>query len=113
MLLDKNISNRDTAELIQQLTDVSVKLALLDITGEGVDVTTAAMVEVPEVPPTSAFWYDDGAGSGAGAMLGWALSEGRAATPSAVGEEDETFSEAGGSVYEVASGLDGEEDGYR
>ncbi|KND04294.1 uncharacterized protein SPPG_00027 [Spizellomyces punctatus DAOM BR117] len=102
MLLDKNIANRDTAEYIQQLTDVAVKLALLDLTGDGIDVAAVSTVDVPDLPTSSTFWYDDGAGVAGGALLA-ALGDGRSATPVPNGEEDEAFSEAGGSVYEVAS----------
>ncbi|KAJ3279070.1 hypothetical protein HK104_001797 [Borealophlyctis nickersoniae] len=78
MLLDKNIANKDTAEYIQALTDVGVKLALLDLTGEGIDVVSAGMIgagDVPELPKIS-FWYDDGVGGiggapeGSGGMIG-------------------------------------------
>ncbi|KAJ3179798.1 hypothetical protein HDU87_002366 [Geranomyces variabilis] len=83
MLLDKNIANRDTAEYIRMLTDVAVTIALLDLTGEGVDVVSAAAGEDAPgggvnsgggansnagggsgtgLPPANAqFWYDDGA----------------------------------------------------
>ncbi|KAI8853219.1 hypothetical protein BC829DRAFT_414020 [Chytridium lagenaria] len=61
MLLDKNIANRETAEYIHQLTEVGVKLALLDLTGEGVDVPLFAP-ELPETPALWTFHYDEEGG---------------------------------------------------
>ncbi|KAJ3190735.1 hypothetical protein HK101_008431, partial [Irineochytrium annulatum] len=61
MLLDKNIANRETADFIHQLADVGVKLALLDLTGEGADVP-AAPPEIPELPTNWAFYYDEEGG---------------------------------------------------
>ncbi|KAI9101660.1 ELMO/CED-12 family-domain-containing protein [Phlyctochytrium arcticum] len=94
MVLDKNIANRDTAELIQQLTDIDIKLALLDLTGEGVDIGMASILDAPDLPAAANYWYDDGAGSGG---LLQALGDSRATTPLA-SVEDEGFSEAGGSL---------------
>lgn len=49
MLFDRNIATKDTAEYIQQLTDMEVKLCLLDLTGEKIDFLNASP-EVPELP---------------------------------------------------------------
>ena len=57
MLLDKNIAHRETAELINNLTDVGVKLALLDITGDGADVPNSAP-DLPDLPDWQ-FHYDE------------------------------------------------------
>ncbi|KAJ3219608.1 hypothetical protein HDU67_000096 [Dinochytrium kinnereticum] len=61
MLLDKNIANRETAEYIHQLTEVGVKLALLDLTGEGVDIPQFAP-DLPEAPGGWSFHYDEEGG---------------------------------------------------
>ncbi|KAJ3415709.1 hypothetical protein HDV05_004387 [Chytridiales sp. JEL 0842] len=61
MLLDKNIANRETADYILQLTEIGVKLSLLDLTGEGVEVP-AVPPEIPEVPATWTFHYDEEGG---------------------------------------------------
>ncbi|KAJ3117603.1 hypothetical protein HDU96_006201 [Phlyctochytrium bullatum] len=61
MLLDKNIANRETAEYIHQLTEVGVKLALLDLTGEGIDIP-AFTPELPELPNVWTYYYDENGG---------------------------------------------------
>ncbi|KAJ3317691.1 hypothetical protein HDU76_001085 [Blyttiomyces sp. JEL0837] len=61
MLLDKNIANKDTADLIHQLTEVGVKLALLDLTGEGVDIPSSPP-DLPEVPSSWVFHFDEEGG---------------------------------------------------
>jgi len=58
MLLDKNISNKITADLIGQLTEIGVKICLLDLTGEKVDIP-GTVPEVPEFPTVMKFYYDD------------------------------------------------------
>ncbi|TPX57439.1 hypothetical protein PhCBS80983_g03831 [Powellomyces hirtus] len=127
MLLDKNISNRDTAEYIRMLTEVAVTLALLDVTGESIDVVSAA-AEIDGAGmelnvPTAPFWYDDG-GSGAGAIVGVGLPihyhEGRSDRRDSLnqlseGDEEndgdhtdddiETFSEGGRSISEAAGSI--------
>jgi engulfment/cell motility protein 1 len=61
MLLEKSIANRETADYILQLTEIGVKLALLDLTGEGVEVP-AAPPELPDIPSTWNFHYDEDGG---------------------------------------------------
>ncbi|KAI9356310.1 ELMO/CED-12 family-domain-containing protein [Zopfochytrium polystomum] len=61
MLLDKNITNRETADYINDLTEIDVKLALLDLTGDGVDIPAVAP-EIPDVPGNWNFYYDEEGG---------------------------------------------------
>ena len=56
MLFDKNIANKDTAEYIQQLTDIGLKLCLLDIHGERIDFNNPS----PEVPPDLPMYFGIG-----------------------------------------------------
>ncbi|KAJ3097778.1 hypothetical protein HDU97_004558 [Phlyctochytrium planicorne] len=96
MLLDKNIANRETAEYIRQLTEVGVKLALLDLTGEGVDIPTFAP-DVPESPSVWSYHYDEeggglreglgGLASLAGAMM-LGLTQMKQETKSDAGDSD-------------------------
>ncbi|KAI8824188.1 ELMO/CED-12 family-domain-containing protein [Fimicolochytrium jonesii] len=138
MLLDKNIVNRDTADYIAALTDVAVTLALLDLTGENIDVVAAATETEAGSEleyPTGPFYYDDG---GSHAMsssidsLGTQLTDGRAeyrfrrhslgrlythedgiSEASDDNDDDgETFSEAGGSQFETASAMQGDRMDY-
>ncbi|KAJ3052420.1 hypothetical protein HK097_006293 [Rhizophlyctis rosea] len=82
MLLERNIASKDTAEFVRMVTDVGVKLALLDITGEGVDLWGLGGVgfgglggggglEGWEVPREGRFWYDDGHSGRGGIGVGW------------------------------------------
>ncbi|CAG8526137.1 1084_t:CDS:2 [Racocetra fulgida] len=59
MLFDKNIGSRDTAEFIQILTEIGVKVKLLDLSGERVEIPQS--VEVPRELPVveNGFYYDD------------------------------------------------------
>jgi engulfment/cell motility protein 1 len=62
MLFDKNISSKDTAEYIRILTEIGVKVKLLDLSGEKVEIPQN--VEVPNKLPIigtggSGFYYDD------------------------------------------------------
>lgn len=52
-----SISTRDTADYIQALTDVGVKVKLLDLSGERVEVLPA--LEVDQVPASTNFFYSD------------------------------------------------------
>ncbi|BGP49709.1 hypothetical protein JCM10450v2_005614 [Rhodotorula kratochvilovae] len=52
-----SISTRQTAEYIQALTDIGVKVKLLDLSGEKVEIP--AKVEVSKVPASTAFYYAD------------------------------------------------------
>ncbi|CAJ0870506.1 13165_t:CDS:2 [Entrophospora sp. SA101] len=49
MLFDKNIGCKDTAEFIQVLTEIGVKVKLLDLSGERVEIPQS--VEVPDELP--------------------------------------------------------------
>ncbi|GAA5840995.1 hypothetical protein JCM11251_006778 [Rhodosporidiobolus azoricus] len=52
------ISTQETADYVQQLTDIGVKVKLLDLSGERVDIPKQA-VEVRTVPRSSDFYYAD------------------------------------------------------
>ncbi|GAA5998566.1 uncharacterized protein JCM10292_002788 [Rhodotorula paludigena] len=52
-----SISTRDTADYIQALTDVGVKVKLLDLSGERVEILPA--LEVDQVPASTNFFYSD------------------------------------------------------
>ncbi|RGB42768.1 ELMO/CED-12 family-domain-containing protein [Rhizophagus diaphanus] len=62
MLFDKNINSKDTAEYIHILTEIGVKVKLLDLSGEKVEIPQN--IEVPNKLPIigtggSGFYYDD------------------------------------------------------
>jgi len=59
MLFDKNIRSNDTAEYIHVLTEIGVKVKLLDLSGERVEIPQS--VDVPSELPLVAggFFYDD------------------------------------------------------
>ncbi|KAF7729890.1 hypothetical protein EC973_003624 [Apophysomyces ossiformis] len=59
MLLDKGISSKDTAEYLHALTEIGVKVKLLQIAGDRVEVPHTAL-DVPPVPVGlgSGFFYD-------------------------------------------------------
>ncbi|KAI9004623.1 ELMO/CED-12 family-domain-containing protein [Gaertneriomyces semiglobifer] len=121
MLLDKGVS-QETAAMVQTLTDVRVKVALLDITGENIDLnTTNVAMNVDGTATLSgndlAFYYDTGTnpilslieiGNGTG-------SDGRSELTSF---EEERYSEAGTSVFgtdldeinEVGESVDDDDD---
>ncbi|GAA5988208.1 hypothetical protein JCM11641_001613 [Rhodosporidiobolus odoratus] len=52
-----SISTRQTADYVQALTDIGVKIKLLDLSGERVEIP--AGVEVNAVPRSTEFWYAD------------------------------------------------------
>lgn len=55
LLPDGFISTKETADFIQVLTDVGVKIKLLDLTGERLDIPAA--LPTPIVPPPSVPFY--------------------------------------------------------
>ncbi|KAK9708298.1 hypothetical protein K7432_009716 [Basidiobolus ranarum] len=61
MFFDKNIANKDTAELVQSLTEIELKVHLLDISAEQIELPTYC--EVPELPSNTLsnfnFYYLD------------------------------------------------------
>ncbi|OBZ83793.1 Engulfment and cell motility protein 2 [Choanephora cucurbitarum] len=59
MLLDKRFTSKETAELFHTLTEVGVKVKLLQIAGDRVEIPHS-MIEVPPVPPGlgSGFFYN-------------------------------------------------------
>ena len=62
MLFDKNIGSKDTAEFIHILTEIGVKVKLLDLSGEKVEIPQN--IEVPSKLPIigiggDGFYYDD------------------------------------------------------
>lgn len=58
LLPDGFIATKETAEYVQTLTDIGVKVRLLDLTGEKLEIPTA--LPVPIVPPASVpFFYAD------------------------------------------------------
>ena len=64
MLFDRNIANKDTAEFIQSLTDIQLRLQLLDVVSEKLDLGGTA-IQAPPLPLSASFWYDDVGGMGA------------------------------------------------
>ena len=58
MLLDRSITEKNTADYIQQLTDIGLKLCLLDLTGERLDFLNQAP-EIPELPSEGRFYYEE------------------------------------------------------
>ncbi|ORY00434.1 hypothetical protein K493DRAFT_103700 [Basidiobolus meristosporus CBS 931.73] len=66
MLFDKNIANKDTAELIQSLTELELKVHLLDITAEQVELPSYC--EIPELPSNFDFYYRDASNEGGSIM---------------------------------------------
>ncbi|KAG9291106.1 hypothetical protein G9A89_012978 [Geosiphon pyriformis] len=62
MLFDKNIGSKDTAEYIHVLTEIGVKVKLLDLSGECVEIPQTVQVpsELPVIGPNGhGFFYDD------------------------------------------------------
>lgn len=59
MLLDKRFTSKETAEIFHTLTEVGVKVKLLQIAGDRVEIPHG-VVEVPPVPPGlgTGFFYD-------------------------------------------------------
>ncbi|KAI8093144.1 ELMO/CED-12 family-domain-containing protein [Halteromyces radiatus] len=59
MLLDKGITSKETAEYLHSLTEIGVKVKLLQIAGDRVEVPHGSL-EVPPIPYGSAsrFYYD-------------------------------------------------------
>jgi len=59
MILDKRFTSKETAELFHTLTEVGVKVKLLQIAGDRVEIPHG-VVEVPPVPPGlgTGFFYD-------------------------------------------------------
>ena len=59
MFLDKNISSKSTAKYIQQLTDINLKLCLLELGSERVEIPVIPP-EIPAVPTDYQFFYEEG-----------------------------------------------------
>lgn len=59
MILDKRFTSKETAELFHTLTEVGVKVKLLQIAGDRVEIPHG-VVEIPPVPPGlgTGFFYD-------------------------------------------------------
>ncbi|EPQ28461.1 uncharacterized protein PFL1_03764 [Pseudozyma flocculosa PF-1] len=51
------VSTKETAEYIQILTEIGVKVKLLDLTGEGIDIPTS--IPPPQLPTTTEFFFAD------------------------------------------------------
>lgn len=49
------IATKETADLVQSLTDIGVKIRLLDLTGERLEIPT--VIPTPIVPPPSVSFY--------------------------------------------------------
>ena len=54
---DGNISTKETAGYVHVLTEIGVKIKLLDLTGEKVDISSGTPVS--NVPQSTAFYYSD------------------------------------------------------
>ncbi|ORX52908.1 hypothetical protein BCR36DRAFT_582317 [Piromyces finnis] len=59
MFLDKNISSKSTAKYIQQLTDINLKLCLLELGSERVEIPVIPP-EIPALPTDYQFFYEEG-----------------------------------------------------
>jgi engulfment/cell motility protein 1 len=59
MFLDKNISSKSTAKYIQQLTDINLKLCLLELGSERIDIPVIPP-EIPSLPTDYQFFYEEG-----------------------------------------------------
>lgn len=59
MYLDKNISSKSTAKYIQQLTDINLKLCLLELGSERIDIPVIPP-EIPALPTDYQFFYEEG-----------------------------------------------------
>jgi engulfment/cell motility protein 1 len=59
MLMDKGITSKETAEYLHSLTEIGVKVKLLQIAGDRVEVPHGSL-EVPPIPYGSGakFYYD-------------------------------------------------------
>ncbi|CAO3609669.1 unnamed protein product [Cunninghamella echinulata] len=59
MLLDKGITSKETAEYLHSLTEIGVKVKLLQIAGDRVEVPDKSL-EIPPLPtgPNTRFYYD-------------------------------------------------------
>ncbi|KAJ3365787.1 hypothetical protein GGF32_008185 [Allomyces javanicus] len=62
LLLNKGITNKDTAEFVQALTEIQLRIRLLDITADRIPLCQPA--EMPPLPPDVSFFYEDVAGIG-------------------------------------------------
>lgn len=52
------IATKETAELVQTLTEIGIKIRLLDLTGERLEIPT--VIPTPIVPPaTVPFYYSE------------------------------------------------------
>lgn len=52
------IATKETAELVQTLTEIGIKIRLLDLTGERLEIPT--VIPTPIVPPLAVpFYYSD------------------------------------------------------
>lgn len=52
------IATKETADFVQSLTDIGVKIRLLDLTGERLEIPT--VIPTPLVPPASVpFYYSE------------------------------------------------------
>ncbi|OUM64855.1 hypothetical protein PIROE2DRAFT_8243 [Piromyces sp. E2] len=59
MFLDKNISSKSTAKYIQQLTDINLKLCLLELGSERIEIPVIPP-EIPALPSDYQFFYEEG-----------------------------------------------------
>ncbi|KAJ1547833.1 hypothetical protein HK405_004832 [Cladochytrium tenue] len=107
MLLDKSIDTEATGALLTELTEIEVKLALLDLTGDGVEIPNAAP-DVPDLPASWAFVYDEEGGKegigGLASLAGTMMQS--LARPNAGGTEADEAGMANG-VEPAESGGDG------
>ncbi|KAI9183348.1 hypothetical protein H9P43_004265 [Blastocladiella emersonii ATCC 22665] len=67
LLLSRGIVNKDTTEFIQSLTDITVRLRLLDVKANGLELRD--QIDVPPLPPNVNFFYEDVAGIGGAAPV--------------------------------------------
>lgn len=58
MLLERPIQNKDTAEFVNSLSDLELRLHLLDIAAEGIELPKEDPV-LPELPPVGARYFHD------------------------------------------------------
>ena len=58
LLLQRPIQNKDTAEFVNSLSDLELRLHLLDIAAEGIELPKEDPV-MPELPPIGARYFHD------------------------------------------------------
>ncbi|ORZ36214.1 hypothetical protein BCR44DRAFT_1432991 [Catenaria anguillulae PL171] len=61
LLLSRGVANKDTAEFIHSLTEITVRMRLLDVAADRIQLKGPG-VDVPALPPDVDFFYEDVSG---------------------------------------------------